>query len=526
MLCYTRQDVKAIQPLLNELHWHFAAKILEAAEVVARSPGAYPILMTAFKCSPDSFVIDYFKQIMASHDKPYLILQLDDHDATGGYETRLEAAIRSFQNHHARAHKPAARPAKPLPVVTKSGRLTRRSLIIPNWDPIACNLIAANLRRAGIDAHCLEETPASIRQGLRYNSGQCIPLNIIAQEFVDYVKSHDLDPAQTALWMPLGEIACNLKLYPHYIKNILNSRGDGMQRADVYPGELSMFDISVTLPVNNYFAYMFGGMIRKIGCKLRAYERRPGQTDRVIGGAVEILREAFLGNRSKEVAVAEVIANFEAIATVDRSLRPPRPQVALFGDLYTRDNNVINQDLIHFIEKNGGEVITTPYSEYLKMISRPYLRKWLIEGHYLSAISSQALMATLKRKEKIYYTYFNRILNEPEPQYNEPARDILASYRLRLENTGEAMDNILKVHYIKKHYPDVALFVQASPAFCCPALVTEAMANEIERRTGVPVVSITYDGTGGAKNDVIIPYLKYPRKNQRPGDCQLNRRLR
>jgi predicted nucleotide-binding protein (sugar kinase/HSP70/actin superfamily) len=187
---------------------------------------------------------------------------------------------------------------------------------------------------------------------------------------------------------------------------------------------------------------------------------------------------------------------------------------------------VVNQDLIHFIEKNGGEVITTPYSEYLKMISRPYLRKWLIEGHYLSAISSQALMATLKRKEKIYYTYFNRILNEPEPQYNEPARDILASYRLRLENTGEAMDNILKVHYIKKHYPDVALFVQASPAFCCPALVTEAMANEIERRTGVPVVSITYDGTGGAKNDVIIPYLKYPRKNQRPGDCQLNRRLR
>ena len=40
---------------------------------------------------------------------------------------------------------------------------------------------------------------------------------------------------------------------------------------------------------------------------------------------------------------------------------------------------------------------------------------------------------------------------------------------------------------------------------------TEAMAGEIERVTGVPVVSITYDGTGGRKNDVIIPYLKYPR---------------
>jgi hypothetical protein len=38
------------------------------------------------------------------------------------------------------------------------------------------------------------------------------------------------------------------------------------------------------------------------------------------------------------------------------------------------------------------------------------------------------------------------------------------------------------------------------------------MAKEIENKTGVPVVSITYDGTGGNKNEAIIPYLKFPRK--------------
>jgi predicted nucleotide-binding protein (sugar kinase/HSP70/actin superfamily) len=286
-----------------------------------------------------------------------------------------------------------------------------------------------------------------------------------------------------------------------------------MEQADVYLGALSMLDISVKLPINNYFAYMFGGMIRKIGCKIRPTERHQGDTDQVIAGAVEILREAFLGNRSKAAAVDEVVSSFEAIDTIDPARLPPRPKVAIFGDLYTRDNSAANQDLIYFIEVNGGEVITTPYSEYLKMISRPYLRKWLIEGHYFSAISSQALMATLKREEKIYYTYFDRILKEPEPDYDEPAKNILARYNVRLENTGESLDNILKVHYIKKHYPEVALFVQASPAFCCPALVTEAMAQEIERITNTPVVSITYDGTGGNKNDVIIPYLKYPRVN-------------
>ncbi|UCD80215.1 MAG: CoA activase, partial [Desulfobacterales bacterium] len=525
MLSYSRQDVASIAPLLNELHWHYAAKILEAAEVIAKAPGAYPILMTAFKCSPDSFVIDYFKKIMASHDKPYLILQLDDHDSAGGYETRLESAVRAFRNHHTTRPTAAFATAMTPLVVRRSKDLLNKTLILPNWDPITLNLLAANLNRAGVDARCLEESPSGIQRSMRFNSGQCIPLNIIAQEFIDYVQTHGLDPARTALWMPAGEIACNLKLYPHHIKSILNSYGNGMERADVYLGQLSMMDISVTLPVNNYFAYMFGGMLRKIGCKIRPYERRKGETDQVIAQALDILRDAFLGNRSKEQAVAEVVANLAGIKTVDRTGQPPRPQVAVFGDLYARDNNVINQDLIHFIEDNGGEVVTTPYSEYLKMISRPYLRKWLIEGHYLSALSSQALMATLKMKEKIYYSYFERVLNEPEPEYDEPARDILARYNVRLENTGETMDNILKIHYIQKHHPEIALFVQTSPAFCCPALITEAMADEIERQTNVPVVSITYDGTGGCKNDVIIPYLKYPRQERRKEGREFQRRL-
>ena len=189
--------------------------------------------------------------------------------------------------------------------------------------------------------------------------------------------------------------------------------------------------------------------------------------------------------------------------------------MAIFGDLYARDNPVFNQGLIQFIEQNGGEVLTTPYSDYLKMVSQPYFRKWLIEGHYLSVISSKALMTTLKIKEKTYYKYFERILKEPEPAFDESAKDILADYNLRLENTGESMDNLLKIHYIKKHHPDVSLFVQTNPAFCCPALVTEAMAAQIEQKTGVPIVSITYDGTGGNKNKAIIPYLKFPRRARR-----------
>jgi len=54
----------------------------------------------------------------------------------------------------------------------------------------------------------------------------------------------------------------------------------------------------------------------------------------------------------------------------------------------------------------------------------------------------------------------------------------------------------------------VALFVQTNPAFCCPSLITEAMKEQIKKQTGIPVVTLTHEGTSELRNDVIAPYIK------------------
>jgi predicted CoA-substrate-specific enzyme activase len=508
MLSYTREDVESIEPLCNELPWHYASEILKAAEVVAQSGGAYPVFVTSFNCSPDSFAVEYFKKLMESHEKPYLILQLDEHSSSVGYETRIEAAVRSFRNHHVshssgRTKKPVIYAPSLIPA--RENHIFDKTLVIPNWDHLSHPLIIANLQREGIDARLLEETDTSIQKSLRLNSGQCLPLNIIAQEFIDYVDKHDLDPGKTVLWIMSTTLACNLKMFPHHIKNILHSYGHGMSETDVYVGSMSFVDLSIKLPLNSYLAYMFGGLVRKMGCRIRPYEMERGTTDRIIRKSIDLLADAFFGNRSKESAVEEVVSYFEGIETDYAQ----RPKIAIFGDLYVRDNDVMNQDLIHFIEDNGGEVITTSFHSFLKMISGQYFRKWFIEGEYLNVLSTKTFFTTATMLEKAYYKYFKRILMEPDLEYDESPEKILSEYNIRIENTGESMDNILKIYYLKKHYPDVSLFVQTSPAFCCPSLVTEAMAKEIEKNTGTPIVSITYDGTGGNKNDIIIPYLRY-----------------
>lgn len=505
MIAPAKDDLEAIEDLLKAFHWHYAAKILEAAEIVSKRTGLYPVLLTSFKCSPDSFLIEYFKRIFDREEKPYLILQLDEHDSRVGYETRIEAAIRAFSNHQARKQKISELKhlkINPRPVT----KINQKTLLLPNWDPICCRFLTANFIRHGIDARVLEENETVIQQSLRHNTGQCLPLNTICQEFMDYIQNHHLAPEKTLLWMGDSAIACNIRLYPYYIKSILETRGGGLEKAGVYLGNIAFTDFSPPMAVAMYFAYMFGGLIKKIGCKIRPYERQKGQTDQTLAQAVEIIYDTFLGKQDREEVLNDVVRLFKKIE-VDCSA--PRPKVAIFGDLYTRDNDIMNQHLIQAIEGAGGEVITTPYSDYIKMVAEPYFKRWLLEKNFFHVGLSKTLLAIVNHLDRKYYQILEEVLKEPYPLYNHSAGKILSLFNVKVQHAGESLDNLIKVFSLLQHYPDIALFVQASPAFCCPSLVTEAMAKDIERHTGIPVVSITYDGTGSPKNEVIIPYIKY-----------------
>ncbi len=508
MLSNSGKDLSQVRPLLDQIHWHYAAKTIEAAAIVGQTPGAYPVLVTSFRCSPDSFAVDCFKKVMESYDKPYLILQLDEHDSAVGYETRIEAAIRSFSNHHLGESKPASK-SKPVLVRRLESSVDGKTLAIPNWDPITMPLVASVLNNRGIDARLIDDREVTITKSMRHNTGQCIPMNTMAEGFREFVQEQNLDPAQAVLWSPAGKWACNLGVFSLYLKNAITQMGGGMEKAGVYAGAPSFFDISRTAPLSVYLAYMLGGIVNRIGCKTRPYEIEKGATDKVIKHSLSILSEAFLNNSKKYEAAARVAALFESIPVA----RTNKPKAAILGDIYVVDNHVVNQNLVRFIEENGGEAVTTPYNSGLKMVAGAYFRRWLTEGLYANVFSSKGLLVTAKKMEQKYYRLFQNLLGGPEIEYDLSFSEIVKKYGMCRENAGESMDNIVKIHYLKKQYPDLALFVQTAPAFCCPSLVTEGMAERIEQVTEAPFVSVTYDGTGGVKNEGIIPYLKYPKSH-------------
>ncbi len=508
MIDYSSYDFSDIDPLLQQIHWKHAAQILKGAYVAAKEENLYPVYISSFKCSPDSFGTDYFKEIMEGFGKPYLVLELDEHDSSVGYETRIEAAVRAFSNHlqmqkKSQAPLPAERKAKGF-ALRQTRTLAEKTIVYPNWDSITGHFIVSIMKHEGYDAMLMEENQETLKKSLLTNTGQCLPLNAVAAGFIHTVGSRGLDPSSTVLWLNESEIACNIKMYPYHIQKILEREGRGFETSEVYMGELSLFDISFNASKQTYFAYMFGGLFRSLACKIRPYEVNTGDTDRVLASARGIMGSAFLTGGSKEKALKEIMSRFMRIP-VNKDAQ--RPKVAIFGDLYVRDNAAMNQDLIRFIEENGGEVVTTPYYQYVQIIAKTYFKKWFKEGKYLSLISNSALLAALKTMEKKYYPLFAPFFKETDLKVTGSYEDILKDYGLLPEHTGESMDNLLKIHHIVNEHPDLSLLVQANPAFCCPGLITEAMAEQIEKKVNVPIVSITYDVSGGNKNRVIVPFL-------------------
>ncbi|MFN3534931.1 MAG: acyl-CoA dehydratase activase-related protein, partial [Desulfatiglandales bacterium] len=90
-------DLKDIE--LNDfpsMYWGLGSQILRGAKWIKAMPFAFGIHLTNFGCGPDSFLEHFYKHIMG--DKPYLILELDEHSAVAGVMTRIEAFKNVVEN--------------------------------------------------------------------------------------------------------------------------------------------------------------------------------------------------------------------------------------------------------------------------------------------------------------------------------------------------------------------------------------------------------------------------------------------
>jgi predicted CoA-substrate-specific enzyme activase len=494
------ETLDAARDFIRLNHWHYGNQIIKTAETVAQAEGLFPVYVTAFKCAPDSFIIEYFKAIMDYYRKPYLILQLDEHEAAEGYDTRLEAACETFRNFR------GADKRQHRPTITFKKSFEDKTYLLPGHDLLSARLIQGALTHEGIKSLIIEQTADIISRSLYINDGQCLPVSILTEGIMHTIQHHGLNPEEVVLFSNSdAKLACNLPQYPVMIKQSLEKIGQGMEKVDILVARFLPTDLPLEIIYEIYMAYVLAGLVQKILHKIRPREKKAGTTDRCFRTASDRLFEGFAAGTSKEETFRQVVHDFLKI-----DIRSgPLSQVGIVGDLYVRDNDTFNQNLIRHIEKSGAEAITVPFIDTLNLLKEKHFQAQWEDGRYIHLL-----------RDKVAYNMlnvFNRKLNAITKPilYDRPCRlgreplYYLQKHFFTIRHRGETSENLLKVYYLRDNYPELKLIINVNPIFCCPGLISEAIYKKVEKTIGIPIVSITYDGTKTDKNKVLNPYLYF-----------------
>ena len=82
----------------DNMFWHAGHKILSAEKIIKDNPKLNAVYLTSYSCGPDSFIKTFFADYMKN--KPYLEIEIDEHNADAGYVTRLEAFYDSLSKNN------------------------------------------------------------------------------------------------------------------------------------------------------------------------------------------------------------------------------------------------------------------------------------------------------------------------------------------------------------------------------------------------------------------------------------------
>ena len=482
--------------LLERMHWSYGKKILAAAELVARTDNVFLIYLSCFRCSPDSFLLSYVREIMEQQGKPFLVLQLDEHASDVGYTTRIEAALRTFQSHR---KAPRARAGARAP---SAARVDERlapgdTVLIPYINRLMSSLWAACFRREGFDAQVLQNSEKVIHTGYRYaNGGECMPAVAIAGGVIHQIEQEHLNPRSTLLYLPTVCMACNFPQFP--IMAGMAVRAAGIEGLKI--PLMSMLSPSESLPgllgARLFETSIIASLIYKLHHRTKPYERHAGASEAALAQAEARLVRAIQEREPLRAMFPAVVDLFRAVQRVDRAR--PKPRIAILGDMYVKYNEVVNQHVTDLIEELGGELVLPSMTDvtchFLDVDKRVGLEK----------TNAVRLVQTFERR---YERMAEDLLgDDAEPEWDACAA-LLDRYQIPSQIAGETSVNLGRALYLLTNHK-VDAIVHLNPMFCCPGVVSAALFRRLQAEFSVPIIDIFYDGTGDP-NRVLVPHLAY-----------------
>ncbi|MGE5360662.1 MAG: acyl-CoA dehydratase activase [Bacteroidales bacterium] len=511
---------------LRQMFWHYGQRILAAIAKTAETDGMYGVYLTSFGCGPDSFLLSYAEAIMG--DKPFLVLELDEHGSNGGYHTRIEAFLDVVRSHHDAARRSVQASDRPTvgtpthPEVIDSRTLglpdsrtaasqtvpwpppdtrppvdwKRRTLWIPPMHPVGNPLFAATLRGAGYDARPLPpEDDEAYSLGKRLMRGaECLPCPLTVGTFLKKLGEEEREGrdvrSESALFMPASNGPCRFGQYAPLARLVFDRVGYAEVPILSPSQETTNFDLGASLRAKLFETLIAGDILLKMRSRIRPYETRRGETDDLVARWVERFEQACeSGSPDWKRLIQAAAADFGRVQTSG----PPRPLVGVVGEIYVRCNRYANADVLNVIEGLGGEPWLATVGEWVEYCgwadlyrsrqARAGLRAWID--------LSLTYRYMLNRTHRMYAWAGPLLADRREPHIEEVVK--AGSEFLPVEFEGESLLTLGRTVLFAAQ--GASLVVNCAPFNCMHGNITTALFEGARDRLGVPVVNMFYDGS-------------------------------
>jgi len=488
----------------RHMYWGMGQLILKAARLVKEHPQLFGTYITNFSCGPDSFVIGYFREIMGR--KPSLTLELDNHTADAGLETRIEAfldVVSAYRNLAAPKQRDQRRrafhPAKTIlenghpRVVTSSGETLpmsdpRVTVLFPSMGKIGSESLAALFRGTGFNAIAHPPADEAILKIGRANTSckECLPLILTTGTLLNYINNGRRPDEIVVYFMATGSGPCRFGQYMVFMEDLIKK----MALADValfsLTSENGYAGLDKDFHKKGWWAIVTSDLMEDIRSMILANAVDP---DEGINTFNEQWRQILDELEEQGRMAAGNFPRFERRLhrTADRLGRIPMrqppdevPTISLVGEIFVRRDDLSRQYITERLAENGFATVCSPVSEWINYTD------WLVDNNM--TVGRRTLREKLGHKLKQRFTagYEKRIhhvlarsgLIHSRP-VDMPSIMKNASPYISPDHCGEAILTVgSAITEVVSHACGV---IAIGPFGCMPNRISEAILNEAMR---------------------------------------------
>jgi predicted nucleotide-binding protein (sugar kinase/HSP70/actin superfamily) len=366
----------------KKMYWAMGQKIMKAAQMIKKRKNLFGVYITNFSCGPDSFILGYFRDCMKS--KPSLTLELDQHTADGGIDTRIEAALDIMRvsyntlNSPLRVNKTKYIPARIIygkqPYIISSHGVkyslynSQVEMVFTSMGKFSTQSVAAVFRSCGIMTKALPIPDENTLLEGKKNTicKECLPYAIVVGSFMSYLKTMKNSDKLILLFMTTGEGPCRLGQYSNaleqiIIKNKLNNVAIfSLTDEDGYAG------LGNRMLIRSWQAIVISDVFNEIKSMLAVTAQDKDKAMRELEDIWDKELMPFF-ERTLSINLTKVLSNVNYRLSQIPLKKDPQtvPIVSLVGEIFVRNEEFSRGNVIDYLENHGFVVKVASVGEYL-----------------------------------------------------------------------------------------------------------------------------------------------------------------